>query len=222
MPDHPLYLVRHAETVWNRAGIYQGREDSPLTLLGFHQALAVGRRLLEEPIDWRRATVACSTAFRCRQTAAVLSDAMGLDPIGIAFDERLRERCYGVWEGLTEAEIAARFEAEWKAGTANPWNHAPSGGESFAEVAARVGSWLAERPQGRPLLVVAHGGSGRVLRGLWLGMDGPATLTLHRPHTSVFRLDGEGMTELRAEPLLRFQRRRIGSGDRSEEAESPP
>jgi broad specificity phosphatase PhoE len=46
--DEVIYLVRHGETVWNLAGRYQGRHDSPLTTRGIKQADQIGMRLAKE------------------------------------------------------------------------------------------------------------------------------------------------------------------------------
>jgi len=195
-----LYLVRHGETAWNRAGRHQGHRDSPLTLRGISQARAVAallRGLFEQETGPVR--VCCSPLFRTRQTCAILCDELGLDYGAVDFDDRLKERSYGRWEGLTDAEIAAAYPDEWAARAADRWNHRISGGESYPEVARRVGAWL-EAQHGRgPVLAVAHGSMGRVLRGVYAGLDRQTMLAQGEAHTTVYRLQDGCITPFDAD-----------------------
>ena len=99
----------------------------------------------------------------------ILAATLGLE---VRFDERLRERGFGAWEGLTMAEIEATFpdeERRWRAG-----GPGPEDAETFEEFAARVGSFIDEvgpRHDGESVLVVAHGGTIRVVHALASGLD---------------------------------------------------
>jgi 2,3-bisphosphoglycerate-dependent phosphoglycerate mutase/probable phosphoglycerate mutase len=145
-----IWLVRHGQTELNKARRYQGATDSPLTPFGLRQADALARRLRRIP--FKLALV--SPSGRARLTAeAILGerDAPMLD------DPRWAEADHGRWEGLTYAEVRARFPHEAAARFADALNGRPSGGESLAEVAARVADgWatlLQQNPGGRALVV---------------------------------------------------------------------
>ena len=192
-----IYLIRHGETMWNRVSRHQGHNDSPLTLRGIGQIRAVAERLGREPEDWGRVPLYCSPLFRTRQSMAILCDSLRLDYEAVRYDDRLKERSYGRWEGLIDFEIKERFPEDWKDRLNDHWGHVvPEGGESYAMLTDRVGDWLGEQPADTPVLVVCHGGTGRALRGLYLGLPNARTPKLPEPQTVVYRLAGGAVTEL--------------------------
>jgi broad specificity phosphatase PhoE len=93
---------------------------------------------------------------------------MDLAPRPYRLDARLKELTFGDWEGLNWEEIAARDRRGVEAREADKWNFRPPRGESYADLAARVSSWLDERDG--DTLVVAHGGVARVLMTLVAGV----------------------------------------------------
>ena len=195
-----IYFVRHGETMWNRAGRHQGHEDSPLTLKGIGQVRAVAALLQRELAGGDGYSLICSPLFRTRQTAAILCDSLGLDFASVRFDDRLKERGYGRWSGLTDAEIIARYPEDWAARCADRFGHSvPDGGESYAELTGRVEAWLGDLVPGETALVVSHGGTGRALRGLYLGLPPTETVVLAEPQTSVFKFADGVVSELRAD-----------------------
>ena len=99
--DTTLYLIRHGETIWNRELRFQGHRDSPLTEKGRRQARALGRRMRQMAFD----ELYASDLGRALETAGIIA---GLTSHEVIPDERLRERNYGVLEGLTEPEIRVR------------------------------------------------------------------------------------------------------------------
>ena len=109
-----------------------------------------------------------SPLARTRQTMELARAAMGLPPQPYRLDARLKELTFGDWEGLNWEEIAARDRQEVEAREADKWNFAPPGGESYADLAARVAPWLDERDG--DTLVVAHGGVARVLMTIVAGV----------------------------------------------------
>ena len=192
MNPHPeIFLVRHGETTWNRIGRHQGHLDAPLTLAGVRQVQGVTRRLAREISDWTTVTLACSPQFRCRQTMAVLCDQAGAEVERTVYDDRLKERSYGHWEGLTDAEIMARHPNEWRRREADRWSYViPGGGENYPAAGDRAMAWLADQPPDRPVVLVTHGQLGRALRGRLLGLDAAATLALPVPQTAAVHLSG--------------------------------
>ncbi|MCH7942426.1 MAG: histidine phosphatase family protein [Proteobacteria bacterium] len=85
-----IYLVRHGETEWNRAGRMQGQLDSPLTARGEAQALRIGETLCEllDGVDFE---LVASPLGRTRATAAIIARALDRDPEAMTTDERLME-----------------------------------------------------------------------------------------------------------------------------------
>jgi probable phosphoglycerate mutase len=149
-PSH-LFLVRHGETDWNLAGRWQGQTDVPLNEAGRAQARALAARMHAEGI----VTVAASDLLRARTTAEIVAAELGLEVRVV--DHRLREQSFGAFEGLTARECAERFPEAWARYLAD-WRSTPPGGESGAEVLARVVPALKDvAALGAPALVVMHG-----------------------------------------------------------------
>jgi probable phosphoglycerate mutase len=149
-----IVLVRHGETQWNVEQRIQGHGDSPLTGEGIEQARAIGRRLAGERFD----RIVASDLGRTMQTAAEIAALTGhrVEP-----DARLRERNFGEGEGLTYAEIDARYPGAFsRVGEVDP-DYAIPGGESRRQFHARVTAALdalAHEHRGEALVVVTHGG----------------------------------------------------------------
>jgi probable phosphoglycerate mutase len=100
-PKLTLLAIRHGETELNVAKRYQGHSDSPLTENGRKQVSALGRRMEKIKFD----TLISSDLGRTQETAAIIAEHTGH---AIKTDARLRERNYGVLEGLTLSEINLR------------------------------------------------------------------------------------------------------------------
>lgn len=167
-----LLLARHGETVWNTEGRYQGQTDIPLSQRGRLQAQALARRLAAEPLD----AIYASDLQRAAETARMIAAARTEDRsnVPVRLDPRLREMSFGAWEGLTYAEMqqqAAELVAQWNA---DRLNNAPPGGETLAQMTARLQDLLKDvrgaHPQGTVLLV-GHGGPLRVLACLALSLS---------------------------------------------------
>jgi len=154
-----LLLARHGETTWNAEGRYQGTSDVPLSSRGEAQAQALACRLAREGFD----VVYASDLQRAWQTAEAIAARHGLE---VCPEPRLREIAFGDWEGLTYDEIQQRYPDAVAAWGGDPVTVRPPGGESLAEVAARVRGVLADiasRHKGGSVLLVAHGGTLRIL-----------------------------------------------------------
>ncbi len=186
MTDHSLYLLRHGETEFNLEGRLQGQRDSPLTARGRAQARAHGallKELIAEPETWR---VVASPLGRAMDTARLACAELGLPETAIKTDPRLKEIAYGDWEGLTYDEVQLRYPDGWAARERDPWDYVVPGGESYEMLAARAGAFLDEVEQNT--IVVSHGGTGRVLRGLYGRLPVPEIKTLEQPQDAIFRL----------------------------------
>jgi probable phosphoglycerate mutase len=150
-----VILVRHGETEWNIDRRFQGHRDSPLTPEGIAQAKALGVRLAAGKI----VAVYSSDLGRALHTARCIVESTGHP---IATEPRLRERCLGVFEGLKEADIRARYPDEADRYYARDPHFAMTGGESAVGHFARCLEALhdlALRHAGQTTLVVTHGGT---------------------------------------------------------------
>jgi probable phosphoglycerate mutase len=149
-----LLLIRHGETAWNAEHRIQGQLDVPLSPLGILQSARLAECLANEPID----AVYSSGQSRAWLTAAPLAARLGLEVIA---EPRLRERSFGIFEGLTLEEIAARYPAEFiKWRERDPvWR--PEGGESGQQLIDRVMSAvtaIGARHTSQTVALVSHGG----------------------------------------------------------------
>jgi probable phosphoglycerate mutase len=147
-------LLRHGETVWNRAGRLQGWRDSPLSDAGRAQAAALAARLATERID----LLVTSDLGRTLETAAPIAARLGL---AVVPDAGLRERCYGELEGMTWAEIELARPAAHARLLARDPDYVVPGGESATQFRDRIVAALerlASAHAGASLAVVTHGG----------------------------------------------------------------
>ncbi len=147
-----LVLVRHGQTVWHAENRYAGNTDIELTPKGHEQAERLGRWAATAGLT----AVWSSPLQRARLTAEPCARSAGL-PLNI--EERLMELSFGRGEGLTGAEMEARFPAERAAFVLDPVADYLPGGENPVEAVKRGVAGLAriadETPTGRSL-VVAH------------------------------------------------------------------
>ncbi len=164
-----LWLVRHGESSGNvardkaeaeeldRIDIAERDMDVPLSALGERQAAALGTWLAEQ--DDRPTVVWASPYVRAQETARIALDTAGLD-LPLRVDERLREREFGVLDGLTRKGITSQFPEESERRTRlGKFYHRPPGGESWSDVALRLRAVMDEvrvHCQGERVLLVAH------------------------------------------------------------------
>lgn len=179
-----IYLVRHGQTQFNAERRQQGRLDSPLTALGRSQAAAVGRLLQDlvgKPADWR---LVSSPLGRAQDTAAIIGERLGL---AVETDPRVTEVSFGEWDGRLRDELAAEHPEVF---ARKDWQFSAPGGETYEQVRARVGDWLADLPAEpeRKVIVVTHGGAGRLLRGAFMGLSREDTWAQEVPQDAVYRL----------------------------------
>ncbi|MER6478891.1 bifunctional RNase H/acid phosphatase [Streptomyces filamentosus] len=148
-------LLRHGETALTPEKRFSGSggSDPELSEAGRRQAAAVADALAARGTVQH---VVSSPLARCRQTAEAVAARLGLD---VVVEPGLRETDFGAWEGLTFAEVRARYPEDMDAWLASPKAAPTGGGESFATVARRVASArdrLAAAHAGRTVLLVSH------------------------------------------------------------------
>lgn len=158
-PVTRIYLIRHGETDWNRVGLYQGTTDVPLNHRGREQARVVARSLA----CVRFAAVYTSPLGRARETADVI---MGGREMSVIVLPELREICYGLWQGKSFQWLQRTWPAFAHRWRSEPWTVRFPGGETLAELRARVSGVLrrilAVHP-GETVLVCGHGHVNRLL-----------------------------------------------------------
>ncbi|MGQ0734108.1 MAG: histidine phosphatase family protein [Acidobacteriota bacterium] len=162
-----LYLVRHGATQLSAENRFAGAVGVDLSDEGRHQAARLGERLRGEGL----AAVYSSPLSRTMETARIVAGEGGLE---IRERDGLREISHGRWEGLTRAEVEARFDGEYAAWEEDPFTFAPEGGESGVAVLARalpvIRDIVTHHP-GERVLVVSHKATIRLVLSSLLGFD---------------------------------------------------
>jgi len=156
MESTRILAIRHGETAWNVDTRIQGHLDIPLNDAGRLQARRLAQALAgRDAID----AIYSSDLSRALQTAQAVADATGAPLVATP---ALRERCFGVFEGRTFAEIRAAWpeEAErWR--VRDPDWAPPGGGESllrFKERITNTACGLAAENIGKHIALFVHGG----------------------------------------------------------------
>ena len=162
-----LYLARHGATQLTAEGRFAGSVGVDLSDEGRWQAAHLGHRLRGEGIS----AAYSSPLSRALDTARIIGEACTLTPKA---RDGLREIGHGHWEGLTRAEVEARFAAEYAAWEEDPFTFAPEDGESGLAVLARalpvVRTIVVDHP-GQRVIVVSHKATIRLLLSSLLGFD---------------------------------------------------
>ncbi len=153
-----IVLIRHGETAWNAERRLQGHIDIGLSAEGERQAEAMARSLAGENF----AAIYSSDLRRAADTAAALAR---LKDLPVQQDPGLRERCYGVFEGMLYAQIEAAYPGQFVAWQSRDVDACMPAGErqaeSFRQFYARTMeaiSRLAQDHAGQQIAIVAHGG----------------------------------------------------------------
>jgi len=186
-----ILLSRHGETEWNAVRRVQGWTDIPLSAKGQAQAEALAGRLASVLL----VAVYSSDLSRATQTAAPAAARHGLT---VQATPELREKGFGDWEGLTQADLERDYADLWhQYHVERDQNVLVPGGETFLQVQARMAAVLRRVLAAHPgseetVLLVGHGGSGRmlVLEALQVGL--PLLPRLHLDNASLSRLDFHG------------------------------
>lgn len=163
-----FFIMRHGETVYNATRRLQANHiHTPLTRQGFEQAVTMGRALRAELGERPEVTLHISDTGRALQTAALIAEELGLDWFAARRSMDLKEIDMGSWCGRSYSDV------EDEVGPIVIEDHllrpAPDG-EDYPMIAARLKRWLEEiGDAGGDHIVVMHGISSRVLRGIMAG-----------------------------------------------------
>ena len=157
----PFYFVRHGQTVWNVEGKICGATDIALTELGHEQAIATGKKILEEHIHADE--ILYSPLTRAADTAKHISEITG---IPARMEPRLKEQNFGKWESTP------RGGAEFKVAKQS-FACSYEGGESMLRLAQRIYNLLDEikaQSEEKNYILVAHNGIARVVQSYFTDM----------------------------------------------------
>jgi phosphoserine phosphatase len=180
-----VYLVRHGSVTGAETRRFIGHLDVPLSPLGQRQAAVLARRLRGVTLD----AVYSSDLARARETAAILAEPHGLRPVELG---ALREFAMGRWEGLTAEQIRALDAAAFGAWMADVAGYQFPDGENLEQLSTRA--WhaleaIVAAHAGGAVLVVAHGGTNRVLLCRALGIAADRILALGQDYAAVSVLE---------------------------------
>ncbi|MCM2561325.1 histidine phosphatase family protein [Lutimaribacter sp. EGI FJ00015] len=179
----PLYLLRHGQTDWNRDRRIQGQLESDLTEAGRAHAARQGQILAELDLP-AEVEAWCSPQRRTRQTAEIALPCAGLVP---RFDDRLKEVFLGDWEGRYYADLAENDPEGF--GGKSVFELCMSGpGETADDLFVRLRAFLNDLTG--PAVIVSHGVSLTVLRGLVLEVGMPEMEAMSRAQGEVWELRG--------------------------------
>jgi broad specificity phosphatase PhoE len=172
-----LLLLRHGESTWNAAGLWQGWYDAPLSGTGQAQAVEAGRALARSGVE--PDLVVSSDLRRARRTAELVADQLGYRGDVLVAPE-LREQDVGEWCGLTQEEVKRWWPEELRARKVHGVVSMPGGEDADGFVQRVMTALGAVAGRGAALaLVVAHGGVVAALeRALGLAVGGRSRANL--------------------------------------------
>lgn len=187
-----LILVRHGLTDYLVKGLYQGHSDPPLNKEGRAQI----KSLADGFADKEPQIIFSSPLKRALKSADILNKDLDLE---IIVDDRIKEISFGEWEGETYDEIVKKYPEAFEWWKKDMANFRPEGGESLAELQARVREFfeeIKERPED-VIAVVAHGG---VIRAFMVELMGVPFDSFWK-----FELSPASMTVIDAEKDLKVR-----------------
>lgn len=187
-----IFVLRHGQTQFNSNRKLQGHCDSPLTDLGVAQAESVGATL-KEHLEGRNFSVYASPLGRAVQTAHIVCEKICHSTSQIIEDPRLKEFFLGLWEEKSIASLVEEYpdllaDRDW-------FLNAPQS-ETYDAVKSRLIAWLSDVPATEDLVVVSHGLTGIVLRGILLDMSYENVWSQDLPQDAFFVIEGDTLTRI--------------------------
>ena len=184
MKETEIILIRHGETEWNSQKRMQGHSNSDLSSVGQAQIQALGQWMKNVPFD----LIYSSDSLRAKQTAEAITQFSGHE---LQFDQRLREKNLGVFEGLTSEEARERHPEVFRLFKTAGSKYVIDEGESTQQLQDRALEIVDEIRIKHPeehVLLVTHGGFIRVVmkHSLGLSLETPTRFLIR--NTGVFRL----------------------------------
>jgi probable phosphoglycerate mutase len=189
-PVTRICFVRHGETDWNVEKRIQGHTDIPLNALGRAQALAMAFNAAHVNFS----ALYSSDLTRAVDTAKALAQREALE---IRLLPQLRERNYGIFQGITAAEGAQRHPEAYRLYAARDPQYDFETGESILAFAARVAEavdWMVRHHAGQTIAAVTHGGVLDILYRKATGrpLHTPRDFDIPNCGLNWFHFDGQG------------------------------
>lgn len=181
-----LYLLRHGALPPNPQRRFVGQRELPLSSQGRQQIAFRAEELARTPLT----RIVCSSLQRCRESAAIIGQYHPHVPVEAS--DAFREIHLGQWEGLTPAEVEARFPGAYAARGCRLADYCPQDGESFRMLARRVLPALRDvlaQEGSDNVLLVAHGGVIRVILAYALALPLDQLLHIPQPYAACTRLE---------------------------------
>ncbi len=187
-----ILVLRHGETEFNADKKLQGHCNSSLTSKGCDQARRVGTTL-KQYVENRPFRVYSSTLGRALQTSQIVCEELNYSYENLNKEPRLKEFSLGEWEQRTipslEQEIPNLLAQ-------NDWYLQAPNCETYESVRERLSSWLSDVAHDEDIVVVSHGLTGIVLRGLLLGMDYTQVWQQDLPQDAFFIIEDGRITRV--------------------------
>jgi broad specificity phosphatase PhoE len=207
-----LYLIRHGETEGSGAKRYLGSIDVPLSEKGIQQIRDVSffirkdlktlgaaqhssylKEVHHAPhtdnesglTEGALQAVYSSDLSRAIKSGQIVAEPYALRVIVIP---ELRERSFGIWEGMTFSEIKETYPSEFESWAGNPLKYSPPGGESTMEVHERVIralDMILSHHRGDRIAIIAHGGVNRIILCHLLGIPLENIFRIEQNHGAV-------------------------------------
>ncbi|SMY33726.1 Glucosyl-3-phosphoglycerate phosphatase [Photobacterium malacitanum] len=191
-----IFLLRHGQTVFNAQQRLQGHCNSKLTDLGQQQALAIGLSLKTKLANKSQWTIYSSPLGRAVQTAEIVAQQIGIDPNQIVQDPRLQEFCLGDWE---QAYIPDLKMKQPRLCEQKDWYLMAPNAESYFNVKDRIEDFLADISVSENAIVISHGLTGAVFRGVYVGMTYDEVFSQDLPQDAYFLLANDKISRIQCD-----------------------
>lgn len=173
----PLIIdaLRHGETV--KGQCYLGRTDAELTAHGWWQMEDTMRDIDISDYD----AVIASPLIRCKAFAEHWVGSQESDTVLLTTDSLIQEYHFGLWDGMTAADIMVHWADELARFWQSPEQCSPPQGELITEFFHRLQVFLNAKlvSENNKLLLITHGG---VIKAL-------TCLNKHKPASAMFGVE---------------------------------
>ena len=185
-----ICFIRHGETDWNVEKRIQGHTDISLNEVGRAQALAMAFNAAHQ----RFHAIYSSDLLRAQETAQVLAQR---EDHTVKLLPQLRERHYGIFQGITAAQGAERYPQAYAYYLARDLDYDFETGESLRGFAERVSEgidWLVRHHSGQTIAAVSHSGVLDVIyrRATNRPLSTPRDFKIPNCALNWFHFDGQG------------------------------
>ncbi|MDG2674799.1 phosphoglycerate mutase family protein [Vibrio parahaemolyticus] len=187
-----IFVLRHGETEFNADKKLQGHCNSSLTSKGSDQARHVGTTL-KQYVENRPFRVYSSTLGRALQTSQIVCEELNYSYENLNKESRLKEFSLGEWEQRTIPSLVQEIPNLL---AQNDWYLQAPNCETYESVRERLSSWLSDVVHDEDIVVVSHGLTGIVLRGLLLGMDYTQVWQQDLPQDAFFIIEDGRITRV--------------------------